>query len=111
MSKPSDGAPTGRFDRAKIEANTESTIEEDAAQELSDLGLAGNLGQAYSVYNSPTPDLKQLRDSLHCSQSDFAGRFGLSLRTIQQWEQGRARPDQPARILLTTIEIDPEAVA
>lgn len=111
MSKRSDGIGRGRLDRAKIEGAAESSIRQQAAAELETLGLAKTLSQPYSVYNSPIPDLKRLRDQLRCSQSEFAERFGLSLRTVQQWEQGRARPDQPARVLLTTIEVEPDAVA
>ncbi len=44
------------------------------------------------------------------SQEAFAERFHLSLRTIQDQEQGRTVPDEPARVLLQIIERDPEAV-
>jgi len=90
---------------------TPEQIERDAAEELRRLELTGRLSRPYSVYKSPAPDLKQLRELLRCSQSEFADRFGLSLRTVQQWEQGRAEPDQPARVLLTAIETEPNAIA
>jgi putative transcriptional regulator len=48
---------------------------------------------------------------LRLSQEDFAERFGLSLRTLQQWEQKRRAPDGPAQQLLRIIAEDPEAVA
>jgi putative transcriptional regulator len=111
MSKQSDGAHHGRIDRSKINAATQDEIDRQAEQEFAALGLGDNLGKPYTVFNSPAPDIKQLRETLRCSQSEFAERFGLSLRTVQQWEQGRSSPDQPARILLTTIEADPDAVA
>jgi putative transcriptional regulator len=111
MSKQSDGDRSGRIDRSRINATTQDEIERQAEQEFTALGLSDNLGKPYTVFNSPAPDIKQLRDTLRCSQSEFAERFGLSLRTVQQWEQRRSTPDQPARILLTTIEADPDAVA
>ena len=40
----------------------------------------------------------------------LADRFGLSSRTVQEWEQGRAVPDRPARVLLKVIEHSPNAV-
>lgn len=40
----------------------------------------------------------------------FARRFGLDPRAVQDWEQGRRRPDRTARILLRTIQRHPEAV-
>jgi putative transcriptional regulator len=45
------------------------------------------------------------------SQAAFAKRFSLSSRTIQQWEQHRAMPDFPARILLRAIELAPDIIA
>ena len=44
------------------------------------------------------------------AQAAFARQFGFSVRTVQQWEQGRAVPDRPARILLRVIETNPQAV-
>ena len=40
----------------------------------------------------------------------FAARFGLDARAVQDWEQGRRAPDRAARVLLTVIDRDPEAV-
>jgi putative transcriptional regulator len=111
MSKQSDGDKRGRVDLSRITATTQDEIDAQAQQEFATLGLSDNLGSPYTVYNSPAPNIKQLRETLRCSQNEFAERFGLSLRTVQQWEQGRSIPDQPARILLTTIEADPDAVA
>ncbi len=111
MSKQSNGTRAGRIDRSRIDEVTQNEIDEQAEREFAALGLADSLGKPYSVFNSPAPDVKQLRETLRCSQREFAERFGLSLRTVQQWEQGRSVPDQPARILLTTIEADPDAVA
>jgi putative transcriptional regulator len=62
------------------------------------------------VYNPPVPNVKAIRHKLGLSQAAFAHRFGFSVRTVQQWEQGRAVPDRPARILLRVIETDPQAV-
>jgi hypothetical protein len=39
------------------------------------------------------------------------GYFPMSQRTIQQWEQRRAMPDLPARILLKAIEQAPDVIA
>ncbi len=56
------------------------------------------------------PDVRAIRRKLGLSQSEFAARFGFSVRTVQEWEQGRAVPDRPARILLRVIEKSPNAV-
>lgn len=55
-------------------------------------------------------DVKAIRQKLGLSQAVFARRFGFSVRTVQQWEQGRAIPDRPARILLKVIERAPRTV-
>ncbi len=44
------------------------------------------------------------------TQAAFAARFGFSTRTVQQWEQGRRRPDGHARVLLKIIERRPDVV-
>lgn len=51
-----------------------------------------------------------LRKRMKLSRQKFADRFGLDARAVQDWEQGRRVPDRAARVLLTVIESDPEAV-
>ena len=58
----------------------------------------------------PEIDARKVRRKLKLSQSQFAQRFGLPAATIQNWEQGRTKPDAPARLLLAVIFSHPEAV-
>lgn len=51
-----------------------------------------------------------LRKRMKLSRREFADRFGLDARALQEWEQGRRVPDRAARVLLTVIDRDPEAV-
>jgi putative transcriptional regulator len=51
-----------------------------------------------------------LRKRMKLSRQKFADRFGLDARALQDWEQGRRVPDRAARVLLTVIEHDPNAV-
>jgi len=51
-----------------------------------------------------------LRKRLRLSRQRFADRFGLDVRALQEWEQGRRVPDRAARVLLTVTDRDPEAV-
>ena len=44
------------------------------------------------------------------SRRKFADRFGLDACAVQDWEQGRRVPDRAARVLLTSIDRNPEAV-
>jgi putative transcriptional regulator len=55
------------------------------------------------------PSLPQdIRRKLNLSQSAFAGLMGVSLRTVQDWEQGRRQPSGPAKSLLRIAEQHPE---
>jgi len=56
-------------------------------------------------------DVKAIRDGLGKSQSEFALMIGVSVSTLQNWEQGRRRPEGPARALLKIAAENPEAVA
>jgi DNA-binding transcriptional regulator YiaG len=56
-------------------------------------------------------DVKALRARLDLSQSEFASRFGFSVRTLQDWELGRTQPAGPARAYLTVIDRLPDAVS
>jgi transcriptional regulator with XRE-family HTH domain len=47
---------------------------------------------------------------MRLSQTQFAARFGFSLDSIQNWEQGHRKPEGPARILLAVIAKNPKAV-
>ena len=51
-----------------------------------------------------------LRKRMKLSRQRFADRFGLDVRAVQEWEQGRRVPDRAARVLLVVIDRDPEAV-
>lgn len=44
------------------------------------------------------------------SQAQFAKLIGVSLRTLQEWEQGRKRPSGPASALLRIVARDPRVV-
>jgi putative transcriptional regulator len=58
----------------------------------------------------PTVDVRAVRRRLGLSQSEFAAKFGFQPATLRNWEQGRTRPDGPARVLLAVIARHPEAV-
>ncbi len=57
-----------------------------------------------------TVDVKAIRERLGVSQDAFAQRFGFSSAAVRDWEQGRRRPEQAARVLLLVIQREPEAV-
>lgn len=54
--------------------------------------------------------VKNIRTKLHKSQTQFAHMIGVSVDTLQNWEQGRRRPEGPALALLRVAEVSPETV-
>jgi putative transcriptional regulator len=56
-------------------------------------------------------NVKAIRRRLGKSQTQFAHMIGVSVATLQNWEQGRRRPDGPARALLRVAATHPKAVA
>jgi DNA-binding transcriptional regulator YiaG len=55
-------------------------------------------------------DVKNLRERLDLSQSEFAGLLRVSVRTLQNWEQGSRRPTGPAEVLLELVSKSPQIV-
>ncbi|MGD0302279.1 MAG: NadS family protein [Bryobacteraceae bacterium] len=51
--------------------------------------------------------IRGIRERTNLSQSEFAQLIGVSVKTLQNWEQARRRPTGPAAALLTIIEHDP----
>jgi putative transcriptional regulator len=51
-----------------------------------------------------------VREKLNVSQNEFALMIGVSVRTLQNWEQGRRKPEGPAKALLRIASRDPNAV-
>lgn len=58
----------------------------------------------------PAIDVRAMRRRLGLSQAAFATKFGFQPATLRNWEQGRTRPDGPARVLLAVIARHPDAV-
>jgi putative transcriptional regulator len=53
------------------------------------------------------PGVRVIRERTSLSQSEFARLIGVSVKTLQNWEQDRRRPTGPAAALLSIIEHDP----
>jgi putative transcriptional regulator len=51
--------------------------------------------------------VRDIRERTSLSQSEFAQLIGVSVNTLQNWEQDRRRPTGPAAALLRIIEHDP----
>lgn len=55
-------------------------------------------------------DVRRIRRKLEMTQRSFADYFGVNLRTVQDWEQGRRIPSGASRNFLFVIDREPEAV-
>lgn len=64
----------------------------------------------YRVHVPAEVDVKAIRRKLGMSQAQFARSFGFALDAVQNWEQGRRRPEGAARAFLKVIEREPDAV-
>ena len=83
----------------------------DAMREAAE--IAEGKAQPVAVHHFPLPldvDVRAIRTSTGLSRTEFARRFALDPRALQDWEQGRRRPDRAARAYLTVIARHPEAV-
>ena len=89
-------------DAGKIIAGLEDAIAYAAGDE--------SRGKASTVAVPKHIDVRRIRGRLGMSQEVFALRFGFSLATLRNWEQGHRQPDGPARVLLTLIDRIPEQV-
>ena len=58
----------------------------------------------------PVPDVGAIRSRTGLSQPAFARSIGVPLGTLKNWEQGRRRPEGPARVLLALIDRRPSIV-
>jgi putative transcriptional regulator len=65
---------------------------------------------ALPVHVPEQVDVKAIRRKLGMSQAEFAASFGFGLDAVQNWEQGRRRPEGAARAFLKVIEREPDAV-
>ncbi len=69
-----------------------------------------NAGQAARVTEVTLSRAAQARSRVGVSQSVFAKLLGVSLRTLQDWEQGRRQPTGAAQTLLRVASLHPEVL-
>ena len=66
--------------------------------------------KASRVFKFENPDVRAIRAKYGLSQNKFAQLLGISPATLRNWEQGRRKPDGPARILLLVASKHPEVI-
>ena len=65
----------------------------------------GEVGRVVNI-----PDVAAIRERTGLSQAKFAMLLGVSVRTLQEWEQGRRAPSGAARTLLMVAAKNPQAL-
>ena len=90
------------MDSASFDALLESTKE---AKEI----LAKKRSPSRTFYVEE-PDPKEIRAKFHLTQVEFANMLNISVATLRNWEQGRRRPEGPARVLLNVANSNPEVL-
>ena len=65
-------------------------------------------GKVVARVDVPAVTVARLKSGL--SQGDFANLLGVSVRTLQDWEQGRRQPSGAARTLITIAEQQPKVL-
>ena len=96
------------IDWKRVRAMTKEEIERNALDDPDSIVPFDEATEPQLV--PPMPDVALLRRRMKLSQADFATRFGFSVATVRNWEQGRVLADGPARILLAVIANEPQAV-
>ncbi len=64
--------------------------------------------RASRIFKYTPLDVKKLREDLGLSQQEFSQLALVSIKTLQNWEQGRRQPRGPALALLTILKNDPK---
>jgi len=89
-----------------LERDAKRNIGEELLQAVRDL-KAGRVGRVSTIEVSP---LAESRLRIGLSQSEFAKLLGVSLRTLQEWEQGRRAPSGAAKSLITIAIKKPDVL-
>ena len=102
-----------KVDWQRVAATTDRAIAKQIAADpdTAPIFSARELSRAKRVVPPPAAeDVRAIRRRLGSTQAQFAARYGFSLETIRNYEQGHRRPAGPARVLLKVIASEPDVV-
>ena len=101
-----DNLPRGKTEWERVRSMTEGEIN---AAALSDPDAQPATREELDRFRRVV-DVQDIRKQLNLSQREFADAYHLSVRTLQEWEQGRIRADITATAFLKAIANDPDGV-
>jgi len=93
-------------EKTLLERDAKRNIGAELLQAVRDI-KSGRVGRISTMEVSP---LASARLRIALSQSEFAKMLGVSLRTLQEWEQGRRTPSGAAKSLITIAIKKPEVI-
>jgi putative transcriptional regulator len=94
----------GRFERRSKTAKSKHNIGLEILEGLREI-KRGEHGRVINV-----PEVASIREKTGLSQARFAQLLGVSVRTLQDWEQGRRTPSGAARTLLMVASKNPHVL-
>ncbi len=71
--------------------------------------------RTYTVKTKPAPrvtgeEVVKLRERMNLSRAVFAGYLRTNVRTLENWEQGRAKPNAQAALIIRLVQRYPDTV-
>lgn len=92
-----------------------NTMEDKLFQELLEsvkqgAAIVKGKAQPSRSFEFPETEVRALREQFGLSQDKFAHLVGISVGTLRNWEQGRRKPEGPARVLLKVASRHPEVL-
>ena len=95
-----------RDDQKLLDRDAKRNIAEELLQAVRDV-KAGKIGRKITVEVTP---VTEARAKVGLTQAEFAKLLGVSLRTLQEWEQGRRQPSGAAKSLIAIALKRPEVL-
>lgn len=83
---------------------------ERSMQQAASFANGGKGARIVRDVDVPDPEVPAIRAQTGLSQAEFARSIGVKKATLLNWEQGRRKPDGPARVLLALIAKEPGIV-
>ena len=94
--------------------NEKELLERDAKRDIGAELLASaremKTGKVGFTHHIAVSEIAEARARAGLSQTEFASALGVSVRTLQEWEQGRREPSGPAKSLLTIAAKRPDII-
>ena len=93
-------------ERARARWEKSRNLGEELLQGVRDI-KAGRIGRRYTAKSY---SIVRAREKASLTQAQFASLLGVSVRTLQDWEQGRREPSGAAKTLIRVAELHPQVL-